>query len=55
MTKDLAGGLNGPKDSYPKVAGGDNPMSIRAELTRLENDIKGKLAASLKEKLSGDK
>jgi len=55
MTKDLAGGLNGPKQSYPKVAGGDNPMSIRAELTRLENDIKGKLSAELKEKLSGDK
>ena len=55
MTKDLAGGLNGPKKSYPKVAGGDNPMSIRAELTRLENSIKDELAASLAEKMSGDK
>ena len=55
MPKDLAGGLNGPKKSYPKVAGGDNPMAIRAELTRLENNIKSELAASLSEKMSGDK
>ena len=50
MTKDLAGGLNGPKKSYPKVAGGDNPMSIRAELTRLENTIKDELWKALEEK-----
>ena len=30
-------------------------MSIRAELTRLENSIKDELAASLAEKMSGDK
>jgi len=30
-------------------------MSIRAELTRLETSLKGELAASLKEKMSGDK
>jgi len=29
MTQDIAGGLNGPKKmAYPKVAGGDNPMSV---------------------------
>jgi len=50
MTKDLAGGLNGPKKSYPKVAGGDNPMAIRAELTRLEGSIKEVLWKALEEK-----
>jgi len=50
MTKDLSGGLNGPKKSYPKVAGGDNPMSIRAELTRLEGSIKDELWKALEEK-----
>lgn len=54
MTKDLAGGLNGPKKSYPKVAGGDNPMSIRAELTRLENTIKDELWKALEEKKKPD-
>ena len=55
MTKDLSGGLNGPKKAHPIAAPGDNPMSIRAELTRLETSLKGELAASLKEKMSGDK
>lgn len=54
MTKDLAGGLNGPKKSYPKVAGGDNPMSIRAELTRLEDTIKDELWKALAEKKKPD-
>lgn len=32
MTKDIAGGLNGPKKmAYPKVAGGDNPMAVLGE------------------------
>ena len=32
MTQDIAGGLNGPKKmAYPKVAGGDNPMSVLGE------------------------
>jgi hypothetical protein len=32
MTQDIAGGLNGPKKmAYPKVAGGDNPMSKLSE------------------------
>jgi hypothetical protein len=43
MTKDLAGGLNKEKKSYPKVAGGDNPMA-------LENKIKEELKAKFAEK-----
>lgn len=43
MTKDLAGGLNKEKKSYPKVAGGDNPMA-------LEDKIKEELKAKFAEK-----
>ena len=43
MTKDLAGGLNKEKKSYPKVAGGDNPMA-------LENKIREELKAKFAEK-----
>jgi hypothetical protein len=42
MTKDLSGGLNRQKKSYPKVAGGDNPMA-------LEDKIKEELSARLAE------
>ena len=31
MTKDIAGGINAPKKTYPKVAGGDNPMALEDE------------------------
>jgi hypothetical protein len=46
MTKDLAGGLNGPKGTYPKVAGADNPMqkvkeSLRTQLDRRYRELKG--------------
>jgi len=46
MTKDLAGGLNAPKGTYPKVAGADNPMqrvkeSIRTQLDRRYRELKG--------------
>jgi hypothetical protein len=46
MTKDLAGGLNGPKGTYPKVADGDNPMqkvkeSIRTQLDKRYRELKG--------------
>lgn len=46
MTKDLAGGLNGPKGTYPKVADADNPMqrvkeSLRTQLDRRYREIKG--------------
>tara|TARA_B100000902_G_scaffold313051_1_gene303403 strand:+ start:7938 stop:8513 length:576 start_codon:yes stop_codon:yes gene_type:complete len=47
MQNDLAGGLNRQKKSYPKVAGGDNPMA-------LEDEIKSELAAKLAEKLKGE-
>ena len=44
MTKDLSGGINKPKKSYPKVAGGDNPMAladkIKEELTSLYKQYK---------------
>ena len=50
MTKDLSGGLNGPKKAHPVAAGGDNPMALRAELTRLEDTIKDELWKALKEK-----
>ena len=44
MQNDLAGGLNRPKKSYPKVAGGDNPMA-------LEDEIRAELSAALAEKM----
>lgn len=42
MQNDLAGGLNRQKKSYPKVAGGDNPMA-------LEDEIRAELHAKLSE------
>jgi hypothetical protein len=46
MTKDLSGGSEmGQKKSYPKVAGGDNPMA-------LEDEIKAELSARLAEYMS---
>ena len=47
MTKDLSGGLNREKKSYPKVAGGDNPMAI-------ETSIKEQLWAALNEKMTAE-
>lgn len=53
MTNRLSGGMNQSQGTYPKVAGGDNPMqkvkesedsyraSIRAELLRRLNEAKG--------------
>ena len=32
MTKDLSGGLNSQKKTYPKVAGGDNPMALKDKI-----------------------
>jgi len=49
MTKDLSGGSEmGQKKSYPKVAGGDNPMA-------LEDEIKAELSARLAEFMSEGK
>lgn len=45
MTKTLSGGSEmGAKKSYPKVAGGDNPMA-------LEDEIRAELSAALAEKM----
>jgi len=48
MNNKLAGGMNRPKGTHPKVAGGDNPMqrvdtreSIRAELLQRLAEAKG--------------
>ena len=48
MQNDLAGGLNRQKKSYPKVAGGDNPMA-------LEDEIKSELRAKLESMMSDKK
>lgn len=40
MTKDLSGGLNKQKKTYPKVAGGDNPMQATEELEKLSSSLK---------------
>ena len=52
MNNTLAGGMNKPKDSYPRVSPGDNPMqykasesfkeSIRVELQKRLNEIKNR-------------
>ena len=48
MVNKLAGGMNGPKGTYPKVAGGDNPMQ-RVEGVDLRASIKADLAKRLAE------
>jgi hypothetical protein len=45
MTKDLSGGLNRQKKSYPPTNGGDNPMA-------LENSLAEELSSMLKSKMS---
>ena len=53
MTQDIAGGLNGPKKmAYPKVAGGDNPMSVlgESELNEVSEDHLMKLYQAYKAK-----
>ena len=47
MTKDLSGGLNRQKKSYPKVADGDNPMAV-------ETSIREQLWAALNEKMTAE-
>ena len=48
MTKDLSGGLNRQKKSYPPTNGGDNPMA-------LETSLAEELSARLKQKMSEKK
>jgi hypothetical protein len=63
MVNRLAGGMNKPKGTYPKVAAGDNPMQkvkegddlreqIRAELMQRLNEAKTPSAGLSKEKKS---
>jgi len=47
MTKDLSGGLNREKKSYPAAQDGDNPMAV-------ENSIKEQLWAALNEKMTAE-
>ena len=53
MVNKLAGGMNGPKGTYPKVAGGDNPMQ-RVETvdlrTSIRNELRNRLAEAKSEK-----
>jgi hypothetical protein len=49
MTNKLAGGMNGPKKTYPKVAGGDNPMQKTEESADLLSQIRAELQARLAE------
>ena len=46
MQNDLAGGLNRQKKSYPKVAGGDNPMALEDEI---KSELRSKLESMMKE------
>ena len=48
MVNKLAGGMNGPKGTYPKVAGGDNPMQ-RVEAVDLRTSIRNELRNRLSE------
>jgi hypothetical protein len=53
MVNKLAGGMNGPKGTYPKVAGGDNPKQ-RVEAvdlrTSIRNELRDRLAEAKSEK-----
>jgi len=49
MTNKLAGGMNRPKGTYPKVAGADNPMQRAQESTDLLSQIRAELQARLAE------
>jgi hypothetical protein len=49
MTNKLAGGMNRPKGTYPKVAGADNPMQKAQESTDLVSQIRAELQARLAE------
>lgn len=40
MTKDLSGGINKIKKTYPKVAGGDNPMALEKTEEEVQSSIK---------------
>lgn len=53
MNDELAGGMNGPKKTYPKVAGGDNPMQSMDEsrsrfYEAIRSDLRSRLAEAKK-------
>ena len=53
MVNKLAGGMNGPKGTYPKVAGGDNPMQRVESVdlrTSIRNELRDRLAEAKSEK-----
>lgn len=49
MNNKLAGGMNRPKQTFPKVAGGDNPMQRVKEGTDLRTQIRAELLQRLAE------
>ena len=49
MNNTLAGGMNSPKGTYPKVAGGDNPMQKVKENSDLRAQIRAELLRRLEE------
>ena len=49
MVNKLAGGMNRPKGTHPKVAGADNPMQRVREGEDLRAHIKAELAQRLAE------
>jgi hypothetical protein len=48
MNNQLAGGMNRPKGTFPKVAGGDNPMQRQNE----SNDLRAQIRAELLQRLA---
>jgi hypothetical protein len=49
ITKKVAGGMNRPKGTHPKVAGADNPMQRVKEGDELRDSIKQQLLKALEE------
>jgi hypothetical protein len=49
MTKDIAGGINKAKKTYPKVSSGDNPMAMEQETIDFVAKVKEDIASQYKE------
>ena len=49
MTKDIAGGINKAKKTYPKVSSGDNPMAMEQETVDFVAKVKEDIANQYKE------
>lgn len=50
MVNKLAGGMNRPKKTYPKVAGGDNPMQ---QITQMgESELQAQIRSDLRKRLA---